>query len=407
MSGPLVTWLPILLSAGLLAALTFALRRVYALSIGVAPGPALAPEGWGKLDELLTMLLALKDRGLDATAQTSRETFSRAVVDSACRLMKCDRGSLMLWDDKSAALRVVAARSPASAREPKLFLRPGDGVAGKAFASGQAIFIADPVRDSRYVSAGAGDTEPFVSVPLVFQGRPIGVLNLHGGEGAEPFNDYNVKFLNLLAGEAALRLSLMAMHGEFRGFYGEMIDSLARAVDAKDAYPGDRSSRRRERARRLCAELALPDELTRDVEHAALLHDIGKLEIPETILRKAAKLSPEEFSAIRRHPELGHRLLSSAKFLSGASQLVLYHQERFDGRGYPEGLKGEDIPLGARIVSVLEAWEAMTSDRPYRKALSRLAAAGELRSGAGTQFDPTVTAALLRIESVDSPGEPA
>lgn len=392
--------LPLVLCAGLLVALIATLRRLYRLELAERQSRAAtaAPEGWSKLDELLSMLLALQEHGVSHSGAVSREDFGRAVLDCACRLMHCDRGSVMMWSEKEGCLKIEAARSPISSKTQQLFLKPGEGVAGKAFASGRPIFVADPADDPRYLSPTSGDVEPFVSIPLLVKGKPIGVLNLHAREGAEPFNDYNVKFLSILAGEAAVMIHNMDLFDNLQTFYLEMVQTLARAVDSKDAYTREHSDRARVKARRVALEMKLPDQMVRYVEYAALLHDIGKIGIDEAILLKPGKLTPEEYEEMKKHPIIGHQILSPVKYLGPVAQMVLYHQEWFDGRGYPEGLKGEAIPLGSRIVAVLDAWDAMTSDRPYRKALGRDVAVGELEKGSGTQFDPRVVETFLRLE---------
>jgi len=402
------------LCAVLLVALALTLRRLYTLEASrpePAPTPVRAPEGWSKLDELLNMLLALQENGVSHSGAISREEFGRAVLDCACQLMKCTRGSVMNWDEKEGCLKIVAARSMMTESTQKLFLKPGEGVAGKAFVSGQPIFIADPASDPRYLESAsatkAGDIEPFVSIPLLVKGRPIGVLNLHAKTGAEPFSDYNVKFLSILAGEAAVMLHNMDMFDNLQIFYLEMVQTLARAVDSKDAYTAEHSDRARVKARRVAQEMGLPDPMVRHVEYAALLHDIGKIGIDEAILLKPGKLTPEEYEEMKKHPIIGHQILAPVKYLGPVAQMVLYHQEWYDGRGYPEGLKGEQIPLGARIVACLDAWDAMMSDRPYRKALGRDIALGELKKGAGTQFDPKVVETFMRLELTEWSREPS
>jgi HD-GYP domain-containing protein (c-di-GMP phosphodiesterase class II) len=193
----------------------------------------------------------------------------------------------------------------------------------------------------------------------------------------------------------------MDLFDSLQTFYLEMVQTLARAVDSKDAYTHEHSDRARVKARKVALEMSLPEQMVRYVEYAALLHDIGKIGIDEAILLKPGKLTPEEYEQMKKHPIIGHQILSPVKYLGPVAQMVLYHQEWYDGRGYPEGLKGEEIPLGSRIVAVLDAWDAMTSDRPYRKALGREVAVGELKKGAGTQFDPRVVDTFLRLESAE------
>ncbi|MFI5362383.1 MAG: HD domain-containing phosphohydrolase, partial [Elusimicrobiota bacterium] len=308
---------------------------------------------------------------------------------------------VMMWSEKEGCLEIVAARSLGTEKTQHQFLKPGEGVAGKAFASGQPIFVDDPAADPRYVAPDSRAVEPFVSIPLMVKGKPIGVLNLHAKEGAEAFSDYNVKFLGILAGESAVMLHNMDLFDSLQTFYLEMVQTLARAVDSKDAYTHEHSDRARVKARRVALEMGLPDQMIRYVEYAALLHDIGKIGIDEAILLKPGKLTPEEYEQMKKHPIIGHQILSPVKYLGPVAQMVLYHQEWYDGRGYPEGLKGEEIPLGSRIVAVLDAWDAMTSDRPYRKALGRDIALGELRKGSGTQFDPRVVETFMRLESAE------
>jgi HD-GYP domain-containing protein (c-di-GMP phosphodiesterase class II) len=142
--------------------------------------------------------------------------------------------------------------------------------------------------------------------------------------------------------------------------------------------------------------------MIRHIEYAALMHDIGKIGIDENILHKPGKLTDEEREIIKKHPAIGNRIIAPVAFLSPVAPMVLYHQEWFNGQGYPEGLAGEEIPLGARIVAVIDAYDAITSDRPYRKALSKEIAIEELNKGAGVQFDPKVVKAFLSILSEES-----
>jgi HD-GYP domain-containing protein (c-di-GMP phosphodiesterase class II) len=398
-------WVPTVLCLLLAAALGAALKRLYSLQVALperrahAGGSLEFPEGWEKLDELLTILLNLQEYGVSHSGTVSREDFAKTVLEISCQLMKCTRGSVMLWDGAAGCLKVVAAQSLVSDKDQRLFLKPGEGVAGKAFASGQAIYVANPEKDPRYIQTGQEGVEPFISIPLLVKSKPVGVLNLHATSGTESFTGYKAKFLNILAGEAAVMLHNQDLLDNLQTFYLEMVHTLARAVDSKDAYTKEHSDRARSKARRLAGELGLPDQMTRYIEYAALLHDIGKIGIDQSILLKPGKLTPEEYEVMKRHPLIGHQILAPVKYLGPVAQMVLYHQEWYDGRGYPEGLKGEEIPLGARMVAVIDAWDAMRSDRPYRKALTKEAAVAEMRRCAGTQFDPKIVQAFLRIEA--------
>lgn len=393
-------WVLAGLSAVLLAALLFALQRLYALQVkapDVRGGTSVRGLPQERLDELLTMLLALHDYGISRTGNVSHEEFCQLVIEKACRLLNSTRGTVMLYDEDKDELRVVAAQASTSENKPWLKLKPGEGVAGRAFESAQPVYVPEPRRDSRHLSATPGD-EPFLSVPMLLKSKPIGVLNVHDTGGTLTPDDTKLKFLMLLGGEAALTLHHQKMYDDLQIFYFEMIQMLARAIDTKDAYSTDHVEHSRRFSRLTAEALGLPDQMVRYVEYATMLHGIGKIGIDQALLSKPGKLTPDEFEKIKKHTTIGHRILKPMKFLGSVSQMVLYHQEWYNGRGYPEGLKGEEIPLGSRVVAVVNAWEAMNSDRPYRKALSRETAVDQLQKGAGTQFDPKVVEAFLKIE---------
>jgi diguanylate cyclase (GGDEF)-like protein/putative nucleotidyltransferase with HDIG domain len=171
--------------------------------------------------------------------------------------------------------------------------------------------------------------------------------------------------------------------------------SLAKAVDARDTYTGSHSERVSELAARLASRMGIDVEQVELTRLAGSLHDLGKLAIPEEILRKPGELTDTERLVLERHPQIGHRMLDSLG-VDPVADVVLHHHERWDGAGYPDGLQGETIPLGARIIFVADAYDAMTSDRIYRPKLSSESALAELRRCAGTQFDPTIVSALAR-----------
>ncbi|MHB2026352.1 MAG: HD domain-containing phosphohydrolase [Elusimicrobiota bacterium] len=397
---PILFCLALLLCAALAAALAWSIRHISDLDRRLSRNQA-RPDS-EKLDLLLESLLSLQNQGVARAGTVSREDFGRAVLENACRLMKCERGTIMLWDEKESCLKTAAAQNPIRGEEQKLSLKPGEGVAGQAFVTGRSIFVENPRTDPRYVKGRTADQEPFLSMPLLVKSKPVGVLNLHASGSHEPFSDYNVKFLTLLAGEAAVMINNLDLFDNLETFYLEMVRTLARAVDSKDSYTHEHSERASETARRLAKEIGLSPSMSRYVEYAALLHDIGKIGIDESILLKPGKLTAEEYEIMKKHPMIGHQILSPVKFLGPVAQMVLHHQEWYNGQGYPDGLKGEDIPLGARIVAVIDAWDAMTSDRPYRKALPKNVAVSELTRGAGTQFDPKIVEIFLKIAVEES-----
>ena len=182
--------------------------------------------------------------------------------------------------------------------------------------------------------------------------------------------------------------------------------SLARAVDERDAYTGSHSERVAELSARIAARLGLPAEEIEFTRLAASLHDLGKLAVPEEILRKPGPLTDSERLVLERHPQIGFRMLETLG-VSPVADWVLHHHERWDGCGYPDGLPDEEIPLGARIIFVADAYDAMTSERTYRDRLSTIEAMNELQRCAGTQFDPEVVEALAEELDLVLEREPA
>lgn len=180
----------------------------------------------------------------------------------------------------------------------------------------------------------------------------------------------------------------------------ETIMGLAEALETRDAYTRGHGDRAVEYAQAIAHELGLTPEQTDRLRYAAILHDIGKIGIPDDILNKPGKLTPEEYGLMKTHPEKGANILSKIRFLERIAPLIRNHHERWDGTGYPDGLQGRDIPIESRIVSVLDSYDAMTSDRIYRKAPGRDYAISELRRCAGAQYDADVVAAFLKILGV-------
>jgi putative nucleotidyltransferase with HDIG domain len=185
---------------------------------------------------------------------------------------------------------------------------------------------------------------------------------------------------------------------EVESAYSSTLYALVAALDAREHETSDHSQRVVRYTLAIAERLGVAAAQRPDIARGALLHDIGKIGVPDAILLKAGPLTPAEWDEMRRHPQTGHTILRSIPFLDVSAEIVLAHQERFDGSGYPRGLAGEGIPLGARIFAIADTLDAITSDRPYRKGAPLEAARAEIRRCAGTQFDPRCVEAFLSIE---------
>lgn len=210
----------------------------------------------------------------------------------------------------------------------------------------------------------------------------------------------NRRLSDLLGGKCEeLALASDQLEQEVESRTTLLLLGLINALDLRDTETQWHSRRVAIYARSLAEELRLPDEVLLVIERGALLHDIGKIGVSDAILLKPGKLTPEEWEEMRRHSEHGYRILQDIDFLGDARTLVRQHHERWDGKGYPLGLAGKDVYIGARIFAVIDTYDAMTSDRPYRKAMSHEVACEEIAKCGGSQFDPDVVEAWKRIET--------
>jgi len=278
--------------------------------------------------------------------------------------------------------------------------------------AGQAALTQQPLL---LWGAGAAGQEPapgqphrgpsVICVPVLRRGGVLGVIRLTDRPGERYLDAGDLDFVTSVARHIAPALENALLYRSVEQRCLAVIETLVNTVEAKDPYLSGHSRRVAELAASLArASGATPDEI--EVLHrAAVLHDIGKVGISDMVLDKPAELSPEERNLVRAHPLVGERIVGSLKFLEPARPLIRHHHERLDGRGYPDGLGGDDLPRLVRILSIADVFEAMTADRPYRPALSVEQAVAELRQAAGRQFDPELTALFCEQVVTRPPSE--
>jgi putative nucleotidyltransferase with HDIG domain len=237
---------------------------------------------------------------------------------------------------------------------------------------------------------------PEIDIPLIIGDRTIGSF-IFASTSMEGISEGDKRILMTLASQAAIAIENARLFESTQNAYFDTISSLARAIETRDPYTKGHSERVTEYASRLVTRLGLPDKDAAVVQYAGLLHDIGKIGISDSILNKTSVLSEIDLGSIREHPLLGDAILSPLRFLQDVQTVVKHHHERWDGAGYPEGLSGEAIPLLARVIAIADAYDAMTTDRPYRKAMSRERALLEIEAGMGGQFDPELASTFVSM----------
>ncbi len=256
--------------------------------------------------------------------------------------------------------------------------------------------LVNDLKSDRKLAWLSEHAKQLLAVPLQRQDQVLGCL-FALDKGCGDFDSVDSKLLNSIANESAIYLENSMLFDGVHGLMMGLLHSLTSAVDAKDAYTCGHSERVALLSRRLASESGLPEAEIERVYMAGLLHDVGKIGVPEAVLQKPGKLTPEEFEQMKKHPEIGARILQDIKQVKDILPGVLYHHERFDGKGYPSGLAGENIPLMGRILCLADCFDAMTSNRTYRKALPLEVALIEIRRCSGTQFDPRLAEAFIKI----------
>lgn len=245
-----------------------------------------------------------------------------------------------------------------------------------------------------------------LALPLKPRDLLLGVIQVANKRGNFSYRPEDLDLLKILGSQVAFVIQNADLFKNLQRAYIDTLSALTSAIDAKDSYTRGHSERVTELSIRLAHICeVLPEEIEK-IKLGGLLHDIGKIGIHENILNKPGRLDDAEFQIIKSHPDLGVRIMGKVEFLEAIVPIIRFHHERYDGKGYPDGLDGENIPLLARIVSVVDTYDAMTTDRPYRKAMTVEAALAEIERCAGTQFDPEIATQFVKmIKSENEPDE--
>jgi putative nucleotidyltransferase with HDIG domain len=245
--------------------------------------------------------------------------------------------------------------------------------------------LVEPLHPSHPFFPVFGSGRCRLYLPIVSMDKVMGVISIIGPRRRAEIGDRTL--LKALGGALGLLLDNVRLYShEYQG----MLHILTSALDQRDGVTEGHSRRVADLSLIVARELGIYGDDLLDIERAGILHDIGKLAVPDAILSKPGPLTPDEWVEMRRHPDVGYDMVRNVPFLGRAAEIIRSHHERFDGDGYPRNLRGEEIPVGARIFAVVDAYDAMTSDRPYRMALSHDEALAEIRRQASTQFDPVV-----------------
>ncbi len=330
---------------------------------------------------------------------SDREPVGRYLVEEVFKFMNASVCALFLVDDKTDSLIVEHVVGIDESDVRKLALAKGESISGLVLNNKEHLLINDLEKNFYYKTINKESylKNSFISVPLLLKGEGIGVLNVANKKNNEGFNKRDLEFLLNVSRIGALAFQNAKLHTQIQVDYLKTITALALIIDARDPYTKKHSENVTRYSVAIAKNLGFNAGQLENIRRAALLHDIGKIGIRDGVLLKPGKLTPDEFEQIKMHPVKGGEIVQSLPFLKDVSDLVRHHHERYDGSGYPDGKIGNDIELGARILAVADSFDAMTTDRLYRKKLPLEVAKDELKRNKSTQFDPQIVEAFLEV----------
>jgi|GEM_PF-1518062 len=356
----------------------------------------------------LRRLTALRtiDQAISASLDL-RVTFD-ILLDELTAQLRVDAADILLFNPALQTLEYAAGRGFRSRRLARFTLRAGQGYAGRIVLERRTLILRNLAQADGFVRAPQLANEglvAYIGVPLIAKGEVKGVLEIFQRSELNPDQEW-LDFAQTLAGQAAIALDNMQLfdglqrsNTNLRMAYDATLEGWSRALDLRDKETEGHTRRVTEMTERLARAMGLNEVQLTQLRRGALLHDIGKMGIPDDILFKPGPLSPGEWRIMRQHPTYARELLSPIAYLHPALDIPYCHHEKWDGSGYPRGLRGEQIPLTARTFAVVDVWDALRSDRPYRKAWGEDKVREYIQAEAGKHFDPQVAEVFLRIQS--------
>ncbi len=322
-------------------------------------------------------------------------------------IVGADIGSLLLIEESDHTI-VKAAVGPN--KEKILGIKNDiyqDRISNYVIKTKKPLLVDDLWKDGRFLNAENQQRPNYdsnMSVPLLVKDEVLGAINFGAAKEHKLFNKEDLDFVNTIAGQIAVAIENARLYTELSASYDQLshsyiltIKALTKAIDVKDHYTFGHSERVTKYSLTIAEKLNFSQDELHKLRRACVLHDVGKIGIPETILNKPRGLTNEEFAEIKKHPAKGAEIIRDIPFLEDITKVIYHHHERFEGNGYPDGIAGEAIPLGARIMAVADTYDAMTSNRPYRKGLDKVVAFDEIKNCSGSQFDPYVVSAFIEV----------
>ena len=317
----------------------------------------------------------------------------QTILDFSIKISGAGRGSIMLLDKKKRIFFIKIPYDKGERNIDKITFAENENTIGWVVENKKYLYIEDLENDKHFskIKIIHRRIKQLLIIPIIVEDKVIGVINLENTS----LNPDTIDLLRSFSEGAAVAINNAHLYQKIQDSYFEIAKALAQAIEAKDPYTHGHSARVVEYTVLIAQKLDLQEEEKELLKYAAMLHDIGKIGVRGIVLNNPKGLTGEEYDEIKKHPLVGESIIKPIELLQPIRPLIRHHHEWYNGKGYPDGLSGENIPLGARILAVADAYDAMKSDRPYRKALTDETVIRELKRGSGTQFDPEIVEIFL------------
>jgi putative nucleotidyltransferase with HDIG domain len=360
-----------------------------------------------QIQQQVQRLAALRDIDMAITSSLDLRVSTNIILDEVINQLRVDAADILLLNPHKQTLEYAGSRGFRTSALMHTSLRMGQGYAGHAALERRTIRIPNlSVKETGFVRAPLLAEEGFVeyfSVPLISKGHIKGVLEIFHRSSLNPDQGW-MDFLEAVGTQAAIAVdnaemftNLERSNAELILAYDTTLEGWSRALDYRDKETEGHSQRVTEMTLKIARTVGLSEDEMIHVRRGALLHDIGKLGVPDNILLKPGKLTDEEWVIMKKHPVIAYELLSPISFLRQALDIPYCHHEKWDGTGYPRSLKGDQIPLAARVFAVVDVWDALRSDRPYRPAWPKEKTMEHIVQLSGSHFDPNIVELFINI----------